>query len=80
MIMVYIGLILVFVGIVLTFPYVKNKMIRTSGWALDALGWLLCAIVSFTIGHVLIGIIDSVLCIAGIGFFIISLKECKDGV
>ena len=75
-----IGLLLVFVGIVITFPYVKNKMIRTSGWALDALGWLLCAIVSFTTGYMLIGIIDSVLCIAGIGLFITSLKECKDGI
>ena len=75
-----IGLLLVFVGIAITFPFVKNIKIKTAGWALNALGWLLCAIVSFTTGHMLIGIIDSVLCIAGIGFFITSLKECKDGV
>lgn len=75
-----IGLLLVLVGIVMTFPFVKNKTIITSGWVLNALGWLLCAIVSFTTGYMLIGIIDSVLCIGGIGFFITSLKECKDGV
>ena len=75
-----VGLLLVSVGIIITFPFVKNKMIRTSGWALDALGWLLCAIGYFTAGNMLIGIIDSVLCIAGICLFITSLKECKDGI
>ena len=75
-----VGLLLVLVGIIITFPFVKNKMIRTSGWALDALGWLLCAIACFTAGNMLIGVIDSVLCIAGIGLLITSLKECKDGI
>lgn len=75
-----VGLLLVLVGIIITFPFVKNKMIRTSGWALDALGWLFCAIAYFTAGNILIGIIDSVLCIAGICLFITSLKECKDGI
>ena len=75
-----IGILLVFVGIVITFPFVKNRKIKTTGWALDTLGWLLCAIVSFTTGHMLIGIIDSVLCIGGIGFFITSLKECKNEI
>ena len=80
MIMVYIGLILVFVGIVLTFSFVKNKKIKTAGWALNALGWLLCAIAYFTAGNMLIGIIDSVLCIVGMCLFITSLKECKNGI
>ena len=75
-----VGLLLVLVGILVTFPFVKNRKIKTAGWALDALGWLLCAIAYFTSGNMLIGIIDLVLCVAGVGLFMASLKECKDGI
>lgn len=75
-----IGLLLVSVGILITFPFVKNRTIKTSGWALDALGWLLCSIAYFIAGNMLIGVIDLVLCVAGIGLFMASLKECKDGI
>ena len=76
--MVYIGLLLVLIGIVLTFPFVKSDLIKTFGWGIDAIGWLITFIYSLITGNILFSIIDFILFISGLYFCVMNIKIIKN--
>jgi ATP/ADP translocase len=77
MIMAYIGLLLVLIGIVLTFPFVKSDLIKTYGWGINAIGWLITFIYSLITGNILLSIIDFILFIGGLFFCVTNIKIIK---
>jgi hypothetical protein len=77
MIMAYIGLLLVFIGIALTIPFVKSDLIKTFGWGINAIGWLITFIYSLITGNILLSIIDFILFIGGLFFCVANIKIIK---
>jgi hypothetical protein len=75
MIMAYIGLLLVLIGIVLTF--INSDLIKTFGWGINAIGWLITFIYSFFTGNILLSIIDFILFIGGLFFCVANIKIIK---
>ena len=75
--MAYIGLLLVLIGIVLTFPFVKSDLIKTFGWGINAIGWLITFIYSLITGNILLSIIDFILFIGGLFFCVTNIKIIK---
>lgn len=73
--MVYIGLLLVLIGIVLTF--IESDLIKTFGWGVNAIGWLITFIYSLITGNVLLSIIDFILFIGGLFFCVTNIKIIK---
>jgi len=75
MIMAYIGLLLVLIGIVLTF--INSDLIKTFGWGINAVGWLITFIYSLITGNILLSIIDFILFIGGLFFCVANIKIIK---
>ena len=75
--MAYIGLLLVLIGIVLTFPFVKSDLIKTFGWGINAIGWLIMFICCLITGKILLSIIDFILFIGGLFFCVTNIKIIK---
>lgn len=73
--MVYIGLLLVLIGIVLTF--IESDLIKTFGWGINAIGWLITFIYSLITGNILLSIIDFILFIGGLFFCVTNIKIIK---
>lgn len=73
--MVYIGLLLVLIGIVLTF--IESDLIKTFGWGINAIGWLITFIYSLITGNILLSIIDFILFIGGLFFCVANIKIIK---
>ena len=73
--MVYIGLLLVLIGIVLTF--INSDLIKTFGWGINAIGWLITFIYSLITGNILLSIIDFILFIGGLFFCVANIKIIK---
>jgi hypothetical protein len=78
MIMAYIGLLLVFIGIVMTIPFVKSDLIKTFGWGINAIGWLIMFICCLITGNILMSIIDFILFIGGLYFCVTDIKTIKN--
>ena len=73
--MAYIGLLLVLIGIVLTF--IESDLIKTFGWGINAIGWLITFIYSLITGNILLSIIDFILFIGGLFFCVTNIKIIK---
>lgn len=76
--MAYIGLLLVFIGIVMTIPFVKSDLIKTFGWGINAIGWLIMFICCLITGNILMSIIDFILFIGGLYFCVTYIKTIKN--
>ena len=76
--MAYIGLLLVFIGIVMTIPFVKSDLIKTFGWGINAIGWLIMFIHSLITGNIFLSIIDFILFIGGLCFCVTNTKIIKN--
>ena len=76
--MAYIGLLLVLIGIVLTFQFIKSDLIKTYGWGINAIGWLIMFIYSLITGNILLSIIDFILFIGGLYFCVTDIKLIKN--
>lgn len=74
--MAYIGLLLVLIGIVLTF--IESDLIKTFGWGINAIGWLITFIYSLITGNILLSIIDFILFVGGLFFFVTDIKIIKN--
>lgn len=76
--MAYIGILLVFIGIVMTIPFVKSDLIKTFGWGISAIGWLIMFICCLIAGKILLSIIDFILFIGGLCFCVTNIKIIKN--
>lgn len=76
--MVYIGILLVFIGIVMTIPFVKSDLIKTFGWGINAIGWLIMFICCLITGKILLSTIDFILFIGGLFFCVTNIKTIKN--
>jgi len=74
-----IALILIFSGIIMRFSFVKNNLIKTIGWAISSLGWLMVSIISLIDGNVLFAVLALIFFVGDLFFGINNIKEIKNG-
>ena len=73
-----ITLIVVFIGIIMTF-FRKKKNLVTLGWGITSLGWLILSIINLISGNILFSVINFMLSMGCIPFFIIYFNDLKNG-